>query len=300
MLTDTSNAIITWYAESTLDMDQFENGVFLVYGVSFNGEIDENTLSAGSNINGIAAAECVSLSSNALEIVRETCGINPPTSTVWDIIVDSPDHTTLEAAVLAAGLDGALSGQGPLTVFAPTDAAFAALPAGTIDALLADPTGLLTQILLYHVVGAAALSTDLSDGMMITTLNGADVTVTINANGVFINNAQVIVADIIADNGVVHVIDAVLLPTPSSIQSATESAPAFQLFPNPANEVLFIQSESGINQWVIRDIQGRVVLTGNNSSGIRTAIPVDVLDAGSYFIEMEGKSSKINKPFIKQ
>jgi uncharacterized surface protein with fasciclin (FAS1) repeats len=135
-----------------------------------------------------------------------------PTNTILDIVVNSADHNTLEAAVVAAGLQTALSGTGPLTVFAPTDAAFAALPAGTVDALLADPTGALTQVLLYHAVAGAALSTDLADGMMITTIQGQDVTVTINANGVFINDAQVIVADIIADNGIVHVIDAVLIP----------------------------------------------------------------------------------------
>jgi uncharacterized surface protein with fasciclin (FAS1) repeats len=139
----------------------------------------------------------------------------PPTNTILDIVVNSADHNTLEAAVLAAGLQGALAGPGPLTVFAPTDAAFAALPAGTVETLLADPTGALTQVLLYHAVSGVALSSDLSDGMMVTTLQGQDVTVTINANGVFINDAQVIVADIIADNGVVHVIDAVLVPAPT-------------------------------------------------------------------------------------
>jgi uncharacterized surface protein with fasciclin (FAS1) repeats len=140
-----------------------------------------------------------------------------PTNTILDIVVNSADHNTLEAAVLAAGLQGALAGPGPLTVFAPTDAAFAALPAGTIETLLADPTGALTQVLLYHAVAGVAMSTDLSDGMMVETLQGQDVTVTINANGVFINDAQVIIADIMADNGVVHVIDAVLVPQEPSI-----------------------------------------------------------------------------------
>ena len=140
-----------------------------------------------------------------------------PTNTILDIVVNSADHNTLEAAVLAAGLQGALAGPGPLTVFAPTDAAFAALPAGTIESLLADPTGALTQVLLYHAVAGVAMSTDLSDGMMVETLQGQDVTVTINANGVFINDAQVIIADIMADNGVVHVIDAVLVPQEPSI-----------------------------------------------------------------------------------
>ncbi len=135
-----------------------------------------------------------------------------PAYTVLDIIVASPDHNTLEAAVFAAELDGALSGDGPFTVFAPTDDAFAALPEGTVDALLEDPTGALAQILLYHVVGAKALSTDLSDGQMITTLNGDSVTVKIMDGKVYIDNAMVTLADLEADNGVVHVIDAVLLP----------------------------------------------------------------------------------------
>ena len=137
----------------------------------------------------------------------------PPSNTVVDIIVNSEAHTTLETAVIAAGLAGTLSGDGPFTVFAPTDAAFANVPAETLDAVLADPA-LLTAILTYHVVGSTALSTDLMDGMAVTTLNGADVTVTINMDGVFINDAQVTMADIVADNGVVHVIDAVLLPPP--------------------------------------------------------------------------------------
>ena len=132
--------------------------------------------------------------------------------TVVDIIVNSPDHETLEAAVIAAELDDDLSGDGPFTVFAPTDAAFDALPAGVLDALLADPTGDLANILLYHVVGAEAFSGDLTDGQMITTLFGEDVTVSIDMGIVMINNATVTLADIDADNGVVHVIDAVLLP----------------------------------------------------------------------------------------
>jgi uncharacterized surface protein with fasciclin (FAS1) repeats/subtilisin-like proprotein convertase family protein len=136
----------------------------------------------------------------------------PEPTTVWDIIVDSDVHNTLESLVLLAGLDGALQGPGPLTVFAPTDAAFNLLDPAVVAALVADPQGALTNVLLYHVVAGQALSTDLSDGQVIVTLNGQSVTVTINNGNVFINNAQVIVADILADNGVVHVIDAVLVP----------------------------------------------------------------------------------------
>ena len=137
----------------------------------------------------------------------------PQTNTVVDIIVNSEDHTLLEAAVGAAGLVDALSAEGPFTVFAPTDEAFTALAEAfevTVEELLAYP--LLGALLQYHVVGAEAYAADLSDGQMITTLLGEDVTVSITADGVFINQAQVIVADIAADNGVVHVIDAVLVP----------------------------------------------------------------------------------------
>lgn len=132
--------------------------------------------------------------------------------TVLDVVVNSPDHTQLESLVIAAGLDGALSSDGPFTVFAPTDAAFAALPAEVVNALVADPTGALANVLLYHVLSGVAESGSLSDGQRFATLQGTNVTVTINGDGAFINNAKVTVADIHTDNGVVHVIDAVMVP----------------------------------------------------------------------------------------
>ena len=171
--------------------------------------------------NGDACDDGNAETINDMYIDCACTGLDLP-NTVVDIVVNSADHDTLEAAVIAAGLADDLSGTGPFTVFAPTDAAFASLPTGTIEALLADPSGLLTDILLYHVVGAQALSTDLTNGMTITTLEGNDVTVTIDANGVFINNAQVIVADLLADNGVVHVIDAVLLPPVAPVAGCTD------------------------------------------------------------------------------
>ncbi len=138
-------------------------------------------------------------------------------NSVYDVVANSSDHTTLKTAIDACSLDGTLSGSGPFTLFAPTDAAFNLLPAGTVTALLNDIPQ-LTDILLHHVVGGSVMSTMLSNNQVVTTLLGTDVTVTINSNGVYIDNAMVTVADIIADNGVVHVIDAVLLPpTPSNI-----------------------------------------------------------------------------------
>ena len=145
------------------------------------------------------------------------------TNSIYDIVSNSADHTTLKAAVDACGLDVVLSDPGTLTLFAPTDAAFNLLPAGTVAALLADIPA-LTDILKHHVVGASVMSTALSNNQVVTTLLGTDVTVTINSMGVFIDNAQVIVADILADNGVVHVIDAVLIPTTSIYDIVSNSS----------------------------------------------------------------------------
>ena len=136
---------------------------------------------------------------------------NNASNSIYDIVSNSNDHTTLKVAIDACALDVVLSDPGTLTLFAPTDAAFNLLPAGTVTALLNDIPQ-LTDILKHHVVGSTAMSGMLSNNQVVTTLLGTDVTVTINANGVFIDNAQVTVADIVADNGVVHVIDAVLLP----------------------------------------------------------------------------------------
>ena len=141
-------------------------------------------------------------------------------TTVVDVVVNSENHTTLEAAVVAAGLVETLSGEGPFTVFAPTDAAFALLPEGLIAQLLEDPTGDLTTILTHHVHSGNVLSTDLSNGMMVPTLAGTELTVSIMDGMVSIDNANVSVADIETDNGVVHVIDAVLVPSDLNIDNA--------------------------------------------------------------------------------
>lgn len=133
-------------------------------------------------------------------------------NTVYEIISASPSHTTLNTAIMACGLDGTLSGPGPFTVFAPTDGAFNNLPAGTVTALLNDIPA-LTDILLHHVVGDSVMSGMLSNNQVVTTLLGTDIIVTINSNGVYIDNALVTLVDLVGDNGVVHVIDAVLIPS---------------------------------------------------------------------------------------
>jgi len=221
----------------------------------------------------------------------------PPRVTVVDIVVGSDDHTTLETAVLAADLAGTLSGDGPFTLFAPTDAAFAALPAGTVDELVSDPMGPLTDILLYHAIAGDIRSTDLSDGQMATTINGSDITVTINMDGVFINDAQVTVADIVTDNGVVHVIDAVLLPT-SSTDDITFTD--ITVFPNPSSE--YIQIEMGENldadsRLVLSDRNGRILDSYTNvSSGQR--IDVSSYTEGVYIIELKNENYSVCKKLV--
>lgn len=133
--------------------------------------------------------------------------------TVVDIAIGSPDHTTLVAAVTAAGLVETLSGTGPFTIFAPTNAAFAALPAGTVDNLLKpENKEKLTGILTYHVVAGNVLAADLTDGQIVKTLNGKDLKVSIKDGKVMINGANVTAADLAGSNGVIHVVDSVLMP----------------------------------------------------------------------------------------
>lgn len=134
------------------------------------------------------------------------------TSDIVDTAVAAGDFTTLVAAVQAAGLVDTLKGEGPFTVFAPTDAAFAALPEGTVDTLLMpENRDQLVSILTYHVVPGAVMSSDLTEGMTAATVQGGDVTFTLDG-GAKVNDANITAADIAASNGVIHVIDTVIMP----------------------------------------------------------------------------------------
>lgn len=131
---------------------------------------------------------------------------------IVDTAIEAGSFTTLVAAVEAAGLVETLKGDGPFTVFAPTDEAFDALPEGTVeDLLLPENIDQLTAILTYHVVPGQVMSTDLADGMTATTVQGGDLTI-MTTDGVTVNGANVVTADIAASNGVIHVIDQVILP----------------------------------------------------------------------------------------
>ncbi len=131
---------------------------------------------------------------------------------IVDTAVAAGSFTTLVAAVQAAGLVDTLKGPGPFTVFAPTDAAFAALPAGTVEDLLKpENKDKLVSILTYHVVPGKVMSTDLTEGMKAASVQGGELTITLDG-GAKVNGAVISTADIEATNGVIHVIDSVILP----------------------------------------------------------------------------------------
>jgi uncharacterized surface protein with fasciclin (FAS1) repeats len=168
----------------------------------------------------IAQATTPATMAPAAEAPMTTPALAATDADIVDTAIAAGDFTTLVTAIQAAGLEDTLRGEGPFTVFAPTDDAFAALPAGTLDELLADPTGDLIDILTYHVVPGAVPAADVVklDGQKVTTVNGAAITIGVADNGAVAltdatgHQAAVVQTDIQAKNGVIHVIDAVLLP----------------------------------------------------------------------------------------
>ena len=137
--------------------------------------------------------------------------MSPDGKNIVDTAIATGNFKTLVTALQAARLVDTLNGKGPFTVFAPTDAAFAKIPNSTLNALLANKTQ-LTAVLTYHVVPSKVMSTDLKNGMMVKTVQGENLAISLAKGGVMANNAQVVQADIVCTNGVIHAIDTVLMP----------------------------------------------------------------------------------------
>ena len=166
------------------------------------GAITALTLAAALTLSA-----CVSDSETATDSMTEQASVG----TIVDVAVGAGNFSTLVAAVTAADLVETLSGTGPFTVFAPTDEAFAALPAGVLDALLLpENKAVLAQILTYHVVSGTVMAADVTDGD-VATVEGSNIKLS-TASGVTVNGANVVAADVLASNGVIHAIDAVILP----------------------------------------------------------------------------------------
>jgi transforming growth factor-beta-induced protein len=165
------------------------------------------TLAGGAQVNGAAIVQADVEASNGVIHVIDAVLI--PVVDNVQTAVDA-GFSTLVAAVRAAGLEDVLRGPGPFTIFAPTDAAFAELPAGALESLLADPSA-LASVLTYHVVAGRVFASDLSDGMTVTTVEGRTIRVSLSG-GARVNDAAIVATDILTSNGVIHVIDSVLLP----------------------------------------------------------------------------------------
>ena len=216
-----------------------------------------------------------------------------PNETVVDVAIDN-GFSTLVTAVITAELMPALQDYDQLvTVFAPTNDAFDAL-ATTLDTDLAGILALpnLVDVLLYHVVGAGVTSADLVDGP-VTTLNGSDITVDLS-NGVMINDATVTTPDVFADNGVVHIIDGVLLPPSAGIDEATDVV--VNVYPNPAvNTIQFESNES--YSYSIVNAKGQVVSEGTTSN---QSIAVSNLDNGMYTLRLNNENGSLMSKFFKK
>jgi uncharacterized surface protein with fasciclin (FAS1) repeats len=183
------------------------------------------TIALGA-VAGLALSACSSSSdaattpSSTTTTAESSMSTAPADQTIVEIAAGNPDFSTLVAGVNAAGLADTLSGPGPFTVFAPTNEAFAKLPAGTVDTLLKPANKQqLAAILAYHVLPAAVMAKDVKPGT-VETVNGASFAVAVEDGSVILtdgqgNKAKVIATDVAASNGVIHVIDAVLLPPAS-------------------------------------------------------------------------------------
>ncbi len=178
------------------------------------------TLSACSSSSDEATTETSAAMEESAMAEGDAMVDEASVGTIVDVASANPDFSTLVTALSAAGLVETLSGEGPFTVFAPTNAAFAALPAGVLDALLLpENKDALVKILTYHVVPGTVLAADIADGD-VATVEGQSVTLS-TASGVTVNGANVVTADVLADNGVIHVIDAVLVPADVDVAALT-------------------------------------------------------------------------------
>ena len=159
----------------------------------------------------LIVALTLSACSSDSEETMDTAAEETTVGTIVDVASGAGNFNTLVAAVTAADLVETLSGTGPFTVFAPTDEAFAALPAGVLDALLLpENKEILVKILTYHVVSGMVMAADITDGD-VATVEGSNVML-VTTSGVKVNDANVVSADVPASNGVIHAIDAVILP----------------------------------------------------------------------------------------
>ena len=265
-----------------------------------NGQIvqpvsNTNTIKISVNSNGVFANQSkvttadLTSDNGVVHVINE---VVLPSETVVDIAIDN-GFTSLTAAVIQEELLSTLTNpHGNFTVFAPTDDAFndLAVALGTnLAGVLANPD--LTNILLYHTLDSKVTSSDLTNGS-VTTLNGQDITVDLTM-GVMINNANVTTADVLADNGVVHILDKVLLPPATSNQLI--DSPNVSIYPNPSSDFINIKNIDG--EYSIVNMIGNTISNGVLNNNV---IDINKLSKGIYFICIKNQNNNYLGSFVKK
>jgi uncharacterized surface protein with fasciclin (FAS1) repeats/plastocyanin len=216
----------------------------------------------------------------------------PPLKSIVDTAVADGRFTTLVTALKAAQLDGTLSGPGPFTVFAPTDDAFKKLPNATVATLLKDPQGQLKQILLYHVVDGKVMAADVVKLTTAKTLQGSNLKINVTGGKVKVNDANVIITDIVTSNGVIHVIDTVLIPptpTPTATPTPTPT-------PQPSVTITFTRAMTIIpGTTVIVPVGGKVIFKNDDLYKPHGVVAINVGSA-KYFGGMSPVTIPYGKP----
>ncbi|MEL6637757.1 MAG: fasciclin domain-containing protein [Bacteroidota bacterium] len=215
--------------------------------------------------------------------------------TVFGVIADRPEHVSVVGTMETFGLDDLLNGPGPLTLFAPLDAAFDSLSPAEQAVIFANGF----PVLSYHVLGQELPSSMISNGQMVTTLQGEDITITVNGSDVILNNdARVVEADIIADNGIVHIIDNILVPpTLVSVRDLDQTEIGIEVAPNPAVDVFQISFPEPL-----RD-EARVSLLGLDGTLLQqtvvsdqtASLPVDQVQSGIYILRIDLPQGSFSK-----
>ena len=226
----------------------------------------------------------------------------PPAATVVEVIMNTDTLSTLAAAIEAADEDLAetLMGDGPFTVFAPSNDALANI---TMDSLAALQTsGALETILTYHVVPGRYTSADLMDGMMLMTVQGEMLEVTISGDSILVDSSLIIMTDMMADNGIVHVIDSILLPMAITSTEEPAFAREVKLFPNPTSSQLYVElpaSILGSATLTLRDLSGRTLAT-RRATNDREPLEVGALPTGTYLLEIRAAAGVIQRKVMVQ
>jgi uncharacterized surface protein with fasciclin (FAS1) repeats/plastocyanin len=216
----------------------------------------------------------------------------PVVKTIFDTAVADGRFTTLVAAVQAAKLNGTLNSAGPFTVFAPTDDAFKKLPNGTVATLLKDPEGNLKQILLYHVVSGTVMAKDAMNLTYAKTVQGDNITITSRNGTLMVNGAKVIIADIKCSNGVIHVIDTVLLP-PEKKPATPTPTPTLQ----PTKTITFTRDLTIMPSTTVYITVGTKVIWKNTDPLKPHGVAAIDAQGAKYFGGLTGVQIPFNKTF---